>query len=288
MRKLVPIAASVLLLTTGCGELRERFGRQESGSTSLSFSLDKGNDPTAMPSLDGRILVYLVGVNGTDYTTNVELQNQADNQKSITVPNGQYKVYSVGWVGTNPVENQAYCGFGAGGNVISLTGQSTDVPITMTTSNCGFSGGNTIFADSGKTDTSNFSSISINFCNGITGTPSCTANDTTWGGNYLKFEFDIYSKSGGNYNLLGTFQHGCGLINTNDAASSKRIPPGSSAGLPKIFATRYSIHTDSSCTSAPVKSFTARDGLQNGVTSGGSASGLAISGPSGVFFVDPI
>lgn len=286
--KIILLISPLIFLATGCGKLSEKFGRIREGESRVTFALagDEKNF-SSFNTLQGRALVYLVGVNGTNFTTNLELDNETSDY-TVVVPNGQYKVYAVGWAGPNSVEGQSYCGFGSSGNVISLQGGATTVPIGMTVGNCDFTN-SSIFADAGLTDSTNFSSLSINFCNGITGTPSCTANDNGYGGNYLKFNFDIYRSDSVGYQRLGNFEFGCGFINTNNAASSKRIPLGNSSGaFPKIFAVNFSVHTDSSCTSAPVITFAARNGIRNGASSGAAASASTSSGPSAIFYVDPL
>lgn len=276
------ILAGLALLTSGCGEFRENFGRLEKGQSKVSF-VARGDDEVSAMTLGGRILVYLVSED-MNFVTNVLLQTEADANASVTVPNGRYAVIAVGWVGPNPVEGQGYCGFGNGGPV-DLNGGNVTIPITMSTNACSFSN-STVFSDAGHTTGSDFTTLGVNFCNGITGA-SCTANDNSYGGNYLKMSFDIFRKEGGGFQKLGEFNFGCGFINTNNAATSKKVPLGNSSGtIPKIFALSFSIHTDSNCTSAPLATFAARNGVRNGATSGVSASSSGTVSSSSTFYVD--
>lgn len=277
------ILSGLALLASGCGEFRERFGRMEHGQATVRFAPSGGGELNAM-ILGGRILVYMVSEDGS-FATNIELNDEYDADHSLTVPSGRYKVIAVGWTGPYPVEGQGYCGFGGGGGTVELHGGSVTIPITMSTGACNFSN-SSVFSDAGHTGASDFTTFSVNFCDGILGN-ICDTSDNSFGGKYLKMNFDIYRREGGGYQKLGEFNFGCSFINMNNAASSKKVPLGNSTGsFPKIFAMSFSVHSDSYCTSAPMANFAARQGIRNGATSGAIASSSETSGSSSYFYVD--
>jgi hypothetical protein len=90
-------------------------------------------------ALNGGLMVYLQGIDGTPFSGNFYLYDESDS-RTFTVPNGKYQVYSIGY--TTPkfgllVAGGPKCGFGNSGLPVHLAGGDHTISIQMNSTNCG-------------------------------------------------------------------------------------------------------------------------------------------------------
>ena len=123
------------ILAAGCGRFKDKFGRIEEERTQVSLENDRGALSTL--TLNGGILVYFEDKSDSNKFFIFKLNNDSET-RSVTVPNGVYKVYAVGFSGSNNLEGNGYCSLGDGGADVSLSGAAKTVTLTFSQSNCSF------------------------------------------------------------------------------------------------------------------------------------------------------
>lgn len=245
-----------------CGLVEDRFGRLPEGSTTTtSFVFDREGDySTQALELYGGIAIYLVGTNGNGFSTNLWLRDKFD-RREITVPNGSYRVYAVGWEGDNsgpcatptpcaPAQNQARCS-DPNMPVVNMTGGITNVALNMSTGHCDFA--NPSVFSPGQATLTNFKSKNLSLCdpssspwpaNCFTPTP---ARD-------VAIELVIYKKNGGAFTVLegDTKRLEClNNVSNGASASAVRLPTGNPSHADQPFAVRLRLYGNASgCTGA--------------------------------------
>ncbi len=272
MRKLLPILMFMVLVAVvaACGRLNEKFGRAETGFTQVTLQRNGGPEPFGL--LNGGLMVWFVEANnptnGYGRSFGFPTEDLA-NGAVVTMPNGAYKVYAVGWQGGSPLSGQARCGVGNSGGILELRGSPSSVGITLNMGNCNFGGsgpfGHPNAADSGVT---NFDFWTINLC---TGNPysACTPSTPTNGGFRLrvlggeKFGAGTFAKVG-----MDTLSSNCHSFSSGTISLSAN-PVVGYIGLSVPL--EIAVYSDSSCSTAPVeRSFPG--GLASYINSGSSAT----------------
>lgn len=276
-----------MILCVGCG----KFGRLH-GSTELRIGSASSNPLLAASPYNGDFVFYILGVNGTPYVATATARSLADaGNLSVTVPNGQYKVFSMAWeggAGPYPLEGNTACGYGDGGAVYTLTGTAQTVNLSMAVANCNH-GTNSIFSDgSYSTAASGFKTLTVHLCNGLTGSV-CTSATNGLNGDFLEFTLDGYTENSGvrtysssaGLNRFGCAPIGIGSGSPGTAVSTaKTVPVGSSAGYPDMISVTLAVHgsADTTCTGPRLATYSFPYGLIKGLN--GVSGTTAISAGS--------
>lgn len=292
LHSIPPVIGAIFLLIccVGCGRLAEKFGRENKGTTKVNFSA-KQSSLAANSILPGKIMIYMLGINGNPYSTTLALNDENDSNTSLSLPNGTYSVYAFGWAGPNTAEGNPRCGFGDNGNPIVLSGGAKTISLELTAANCAYNA-DSAFSEAQFSDASlGFRYLYTKICTGGVAytTSNCNSPSPAYnGGNYAKYSLVGYQKIGDDYTLLpgrGIDGIDCILISTGAAASVKRIPAGTSiAGYPRFIFLQVTIHSDASCNSAPIRTYQLKEGYANAISgltdhySTGSYSYLFVNG----------
>ncbi len=129
MKAKLYLLLAVALGCSGCGELRKRFGRLEKdGHSLLKFSSHQ--DGPHFQTLSGGVMVYVVGSNFRQ-TYKFADETAAAAGAAVSVPNGTYNVYVVGYTGAN-MSDVLRCGKTS----VTLTGSAATVSLSMAIPNC--------------------------------------------------------------------------------------------------------------------------------------------------------
>lgn len=115
-----------------------------------------------------------------------------------------------------------------------------------------------------------FRNLKMRICTGgATNTATaCNSPSAAHDGRYIKMSLKGYRRNGDTFiedSSRGLDQFGCASISSVGISNTaKQVPAGNSAaGYPKFIYLELSIHTDSSCASAPIKTFHMREGFAN-------------------------
>jgi hypothetical protein len=276
MRKVWLILA---LFLSSCGWVDSRFGRLDTNSTVTTFQFDHGSDFSASAlELYGYIAIFLVGIDGNAYSTNMTLGSKFDSG-SITLPNGNYRVYAVGWDGDNsgactapspcsPVQGQARCS-DPGMPSISLAGGSTTVNLTLNTANCSFTGPS-VYSD-GQAAEANLKPLNLKLCGSASTLPSCNTTGSTWD---VSMELVVYRKNGAMFEVIEslTKQIGCAAgVGNAGVPTAKNFPAGLASAADRPFAYRFRVYPNGSgCTGTLQAEFLFGEGLAAYATAPGA------------------
>lgn len=151
--KIIPLSAACLisLISTGCG-MFDGYGRisrpegytQVTVSSAFSSDLAQQNRTLLIAELTGGIMIYFVGILGNPHSESVFIPNELSDI-AVSVPNGPYHIYSVGFTGPSfgidkylTGSPSAKCGVGKIGTSreISLSGIDTTVSIELISTGC--------------------------------------------------------------------------------------------------------------------------------------------------------
>lgn len=270
-----------ILLISSCGWVDQRFGRMEGGSTEAHFQFGNGGDFSAQAlELYGNIAVYLVGVNGTPYSTNMTLGNKFDNA-SITLPNGSYRVYAIGWDGDNsgactapspcsPGQGQVRCS-SPNLPVLSLTGGTASVNLTMNTANCDFTIP-TAYTP-GMAAATDFKQMGVYLCGPSSTLPGSCNTPTT---RDVSMELVVYQKQNGSFTVIEslTKKMGCiGGANNGGTGTAKNFPVGNPSANDRPFAVRFRLFASGSgCSGTVYQEFLFSEGLTSYAVAPGAAN----------------
>lgn len=273
------------VLAAGCGEFRQKFGRNESGMTQVQFALPS-DELHASGVLVRGMMIYMARTDN-QFVTNLKLSSEDEAATaSITIPNGVYEMFAVGWNGASPfqVSGGLRCAKRSveDGTAVTLGGGSTTISLVMNNANCELaqSGGNVLYpADVAGTPFSSAGNVfntRVKFCaNASTGggAPSpatCTASGQTNFAIGKRFQAELvtYVRNGGAYQRLPDPSRyilgDCNAVATTGVLDLGPVPigdPTDSHG--GIFALRLRIHAnaDSTCTGAPLQIIDFPEGL---------------------------
>ncbi len=258
----------VLSLTLpACGKFKEKFGRLEDGYTRVYLQGEQ--NPYAV-SLVGGVMVYFIDNGNPNLGHAFAFASESDaNSRSVVVPNGNYKVYTLGFLGTPNIENQGYCGFGDGGAVVNLSGSAKSVSIAMSTGNCNFGNAAAPFTTALGSDYSDNDKIELFLCSD-NAYPGCTA--ATGNTYYVKMSLlgGIKHSSGAFTPNAQSLYSSCSSSITGSLLTNFRVPIGGTLFSPPVGLQFYS---DSLCnTAVPGGTFTFVEGLKyySSVASGAS------------------
>lgn len=240
------------LFLAGCGSYLDRFSRQEEGQTQVTV----GDASPQSATLLGGVMLYFVrlqpdGSNG-DFGRAVGMSTEdLAAGKIVSLPNGTYKTYGLGFLGPNPLGGAVMCAFGNLGNPLSLFGSNVTVNFTFSYANCSFDAAS-VFANlnnATSTLTNRFDDLKIHFCDSTYNGTNCTPNATNTtngvkirllaGLKYTGETFDIFDGESFISNCSGSPAAGSATVGTS-------IPIGTSTFSPPI---EIIIYNDSSCTS---------------------------------------
>lgn len=280
------------LALTSCGELKEKFGRQQ-GHTLVTVnapaSCPSGYCTSAWPSIGGGMMIYAQGVNGTAFATTIPLNlNSASSATAqISLPNGQYMFYAVAWdgSGTTSLNGQAGCGQTTGPQF--LTGGAQSVNLVVTTAGCNFGAGN-LFSGSGSNfiaSGTNFGRPAIHACLGITSGTCTTASSAFYTGS-VRVRMEGYTRNGpGTMNFVPSLgiTGPCHTLATGNFTTSENVPAGNSAyGQNNFIAATLEFFPNANvCSGAPAKVIH----FPNGFASGTTETAFAIGGTGGIYDV---
>jgi hypothetical protein len=276
MRKICLLA---LLLLSSCGWVDDRFGRIQGASTEANFKFNQDQEfSTQALELYGNIAIYLVGVNGNPYSTNLVIGNRFE-PASITLPNGSYRAYAVGWEGDNsgactspspcsPVQGQARCS-DPNAPVVNLTGGRASVNLNLSTSHCDFTVPS-VYSE-GQAAATDLKPLNVKICGSASSLPTCNTPGSSWD---VSMELVVYQKNGNalSVNEALTKQFGCltGVANAG-APSAKNFPVGYSSAADRPFTYRFRVFPNgSSCSGALQAEFLFGEGLSAFATAPGS------------------
>lgn len=271
----------VILFASSCGWVDSRFSRIEGGHTEAKFNFGNDGDfSTAALELYGNIAIYLVGVNGTPYSTNMTLGSKFDNS-SITLPNGSYRVYAIGWEGDNsgactapspcsPGQGQVRCSSDSL-PILNLTGGSASVNLSMSTANCNFT--NPTAYTPGMASATDFKQMGIYLCGPSSTLPGSCNTPTS---RDVSMELVVYQKQNGEFTVLEslTKKMGCvGSANNGGAGTAKNFPPGNLASADRPFAVRFRLFAaGSGCSGTVFQEFLFSEGLTSYAVAPGAAN----------------
>lgn len=267
----------VLVFFSACGKLEEKFGRERGGYSKLEISLPKS---VSAGELANGVMVYVYNVAEDGFSTTIKFDSEDQAAtKALTLPNGHYKVFAIGWLAGNifgDSSNGPKCGTTPGDLPISLYGQSASVSLVMNAAGCqlGLSTGGLLYPPD---DTQSYSnsvnvrSMQYNFCNdgNLTGSEpnmSCSNANAAVTGLNIRVVLLGFSRSGDSWAPLPDSEHIYGACSgdiSSGVVSVSYIPPGNSApGVKGLFSSRIDFfNSAANCTGAPLKSITFRDGL---------------------------
>lgn len=260
------------LLQQGCGKFASTVSHEEN-TTRVSFSPNDragGIGAETIFPLYGNIGIYIRGTSGTDFSTVLPLDVQQD-PGDITLPNGTYMIFAVGWEGNDTpgctpgtdcftAEGITKCAVANGGIPVTLAGGDVNIPLNFTTANCAF-GSASVFSEAAYSNaSSNFPKIKISFGAG---------NPYNTGSFNLSFDADIYTEKGGVKTKIGSKRIGCGAVTGGIITTPKRLPTGS-AGGPGIFAMTVKVYAsaDTNCISTPLSEYNFANGFIRGLPGG--------------------
>lgn len=272
----------VVLFASSCGWVDSRFGRIEGGSTEASFRFNQGSDFSAQAlELYGNIAIYIVGVNGNPYSTNLLLGSKFDGA-SITVPNGPYKVFAIGWDGDNggactapspcsPVQGQTRCSEPEVAP-IQFSGGSTTVNLELSSVHCD-QATDTVYSPGQTTPgISELKPLNIKICGAASTLPTCNTPGSSWD---VSMELVVYQKTGTALSVIEplTKQIGCAAsVNNAGFATAKNFAPGSASFAEHPFAYRFRVYpSGSSCSGTLQAEFLFGEGLANYAMAPGSS-----------------
>lgn len=258
----IQFSTLILILTSSCGKLSEKFGRLEDEGYTRVY-LQEAHNPLAA-TLTGGLMVYFLKTHNPDdgYAYGFQSEDSA-HTKQVLLPNGSYKVYAFGFTGANIGEGQSRCGFGDGGAVINLSGVSRTVTISMDTSNCNFGAAGPFSSAAGSDTPPYFDALNVTLCSNNP-YPGCSA--VTSGTYYVKFHLlGGQRPTNGSFiqNSSDTISSACSsVLSGGQVTTNTRIPIGGSVLSPPFSLTFYS---DAGCTSPVTGSstFTFPDGMSH-------------------------
>jgi hypothetical protein len=301
------------LALCACG----KFSRLDDGGfTTVNFANGFQNfreDLQTSAVLNGGLMIYAYSEN---YVTNKMLSTELAAAGSITLPNGAYTFYAVGYPdSSNPLAYTSRCAI-AGGNVpIQLNGSQVTVTLNLTSSACtdlAFVGSSS--RTFGGTDTnysSGFARVAFATCGtnatssvgGFSSTSTCGTGDpnhwdtisTNWFGVGYVVRMPIFRRSSGTYTrmadgLVGVCQSaGAGFPSTS-STTLNQLPFGRS-DRPGLFPVEVVTYMNSDCSGSQIASHNFRDGLVFGPSSGsantnyGVANSVVSSANTAIYFL---
>ena len=124
----------LLPILFGCGNIKEKFGRQTQSLTKVYFTKPKYFNPKlgSMATLNNGVLVYAIDLNDPQRHGAKRLENDLD-KNGWSIPTGFYQFLAVGY--TNPnLAGPVYCGISS---KVHLSGQPQTISIAMDQNLCG-------------------------------------------------------------------------------------------------------------------------------------------------------
>jgi len=265
-----------LLLFTACGKFQEKFGRLNSGETTVTVAPRSGEgiQPYAQ-EMFGKIMLYFVGVNGHQHTESMNLHDRYDT-KDFNLPNGSYRVFAIGWDGDNSgpcaapspcstFQGQARCTPSAGVPV-QLSGGSLTIPLNFAAANCDFTIPSVY--SPGQAGDTNFRGLDVKTCSSGTGS-GCSVGGTQ----DVAMEVLVYKKTPAGLVIdeSQTEKIGCAQTTGGILLTAKNFPPGNANSAYRPFIYRLQVHTGAggTCSSAVSKTFLFGNGLHDYPSSSG-------------------
>lgn len=282
------------LALCACG----KFNRLENGGfTDVKFTrsfMSYGDGFESMATLNGGLMIYAYS---SSYVTNKLLTTEDDANKSITLPNGQYTFYAVGYTSASgPLSSNNRCAVVGAGVPITLDGTAKTVTLNMSQANCadGELVNNTSSFSHGGTSASagDFGRLQLLYCGtgantaigSFVSTDTCGYSATAyqWGqgeGTSLsgmmsyRISLPVFKRSGGQYQKLDSGITGnCHYVSTGGeqigaVTDLSRVPLGNSA-KPGAFPVEISAWGASDCSGTPAAVHYFNDGMLFGPSSG--------------------
>ena len=281
-----------------------KFNRIENGGfTEVKFArsfMSYGDSIDSMV-LDGGVMIYAYS---SSYVTNLKLSSEsAAPGASLTLPNGEYSFYAVGYTdAAYPLRSSTRCAIVGSGTPVTLDGTSRTITLNMDRSTCadGAFVNNSSFTHGGTnaTEMYEFGRLQMVYCGTGAATAissfgtsqtcgwAATSPDYRWltgtsptfvGDMSYQVHIPIFKRSSGAYQkLAGGLSGACQYVSTageqvSSATELSRVPLGSTsrAGL---FPVEIASYDSTDCTGTPNMHYF-NDGLIFGPSSGSSNTG---------------
>jgi hypothetical protein len=252
-----------------CGNFKEKFGRKN--TSQITFEVSQGISTNAWANQAQQFMIYIVGVNGTDFTGSVPIilgGNGTSATGGIVVPVGYYHGYALAWDGTGLQANVGCWQDNAVAHAIGAAAETVNITIAGTNAACNYSTVNGPFGPATFAAAGNFRGLTIGACNGGTG-GSCSPGSPS--GSYassgsVKVVMENYVKGGGQQSIKGTgLQGSCQNFTSGVSGVTGLVPVGSNtAGDDKFLSTTLLFFTSSGCPGTPTKVIRFPGGLLNG------------------------
>ncbi len=262
----------LVFLLFSCGKWQEKFGRISSESTVVNFQRE---ETLSSATLVGHMMIYLVRTDGT-YSRSLHLIDEQQS-RSVVVPNGAYRIYAVGWQGSNPLSGTSSCATANGGAPLLLTGNAITVALNLTTLNCGYAT-TTAFADAAHA-TSDMRMQELYFCtNSSPASGGCTSASSYSGG--VRMILYEYERHGFQWNI----DRGNSIASSCYAAASGTIvAPGPRIPSGHMLAAGLEAHSDASCNTL-VRTYQFYEGFRSpGTFPGSTLSSINMAGDFEVY-----
>lgn len=122
------------LFLGSCGQY-SRFADRTDGLTTVRFGTGPTNGPAAL-TLTGGVMIYAIGEGGLPQRT-IKLVDagNASGSRSLTLPNGSYRFYALGYSAAN-LQGTVACGSANAGEPLALNGTARTVELNLTHTNC--------------------------------------------------------------------------------------------------------------------------------------------------------
>lgn len=217
-----------------------------------------GHDPSVRlmtPVLGGRAIVYFVSTDG-NYARAIGLLNEED-QRTVSIPNGSYKVYAIGWVDPmDPMDSQAKCDTANGGNPITFGGGEKVIQFDLSVAKCQF-GTTTHFGNGTDHATGNFRNVEVYICNAGP-TDGCPGNNLS--GYSTRIFLYEYERNGNSYSIdkNNSLRSVCADFSaSNNVTLIGYPPPGADHAL------AVAVFSGASCPGNPVRTYEFLKGMSN-------------------------
>lgn len=265
MKRILFCVLAFAAALAGCGRISEKFGRSSGGYTTVTFnSRPAGAHSIFYTPQSGGVMIYFsrVGDNMGGLAFGFP-HDAAVAGASISVPNGSYKVYALGWEGSNPLEGNTRCAFGNGGAYINLVGGGATVSLSLTDTACAFNTAGPFSSALGSDQGSPLNFDSLNLAQCFAGVGSCSTNGSF--AEYYRIQLSGGEKPPGSgpmifsdaYALTST----CKSFSAGVSSSNVRIPSGGAQMNPPLRILFFG--ANSSCSGVPTRVVNIEDGLRD-------------------------
>ena len=265
---------------SACGSVDKFFEREAAKNVTtviIGAQRPHGFSTLATPTiLVGGLFIYALKDDGS---RQAGFLNDETGFLTMTLPNGNYTFYGVGWAATNlssPGSSSTYlrCGTSA---PVALSGVATNVALAMNASNC--TGAQSVFAPPLAQSAGTITNLSLSYCStyntlaSVSAGGGCQAGGATTFGSF-RISMLTYGFAAGASPIVpnGGNSSGCIVASSSPGATTATsvVVPTSVAGITASpFATQLTTYLNNSC-SGPSTTYTFPNGLANGSSNANS------------------